>query len=171
MREFCPQPSRPVSLCEALDRLLSTGVVALGDLTLSVADVDLVYLGLQLVVTSVEGGRALASPGARVAPLAPAPAGPPRLESPAAAPLRLAEPRPANACAPPHAAHSERGNNGLAQLVLTLIKLLHELLKRQALRRIQGGGITAAQVERLRQDFGLAQQDLNLDLGPLGRLL
>ena len=56
MRELRPQPIRHVSLCEALDSVLNTGVVALGEVTLSVADVDLIYLGLQLVVTSIESG-------------------------------------------------------------------------------------------------------------------
>ncbi len=75
--------------------------------------------------------------------------------------------------------------NGLAQLVLTLVKLLHELLERQALRRIDAGSLTEEQIERvgitlmrqseeierLREEFGLADEDLNLDLGPLGKLL
>ncbi|MDS4059781.1 MAG: gas vesicle protein K [Candidatus Contendobacter sp.] len=74
--------------------------------------------------------------------------------------------------------------NGLAQLVLTLIKLLHELLERQALRRIEDGSLTdeeierlglalmkqADEIEQLRQLFGLKDEDLNLDLGPLGKL-
>jgi hypothetical protein len=78
----------------------------------------------------------------------------------------------------------ERLKNGLGQLVLTLVKLLHELLERQALRRIDGGSLTeeqveklgltlmgqAAEIERLRKEFGLEEQDLDLDLGPLGRL-
>jgi hypothetical protein len=65
------------------------------------------------------------------------------------------------------------------------MKVLHELLKRQALRRIQGGALAPAQIERLgvtlqnqareidrlRQDFGLPEEGLNLDLGPLGKLL
>ena len=60
MSDFHLQRTRHVSLCEALDRVLNTGVVALGEVTLSVADIDLIYLGLQLVVTSVESGRELA---------------------------------------------------------------------------------------------------------------
>jgi hypothetical protein len=73
---------------------------------------------------------------------------------------------------------------GLIQLVLTLIKLLHELLERQSLRRLEAGSLTDAEIERLaltlmsqaqeidrlRQEFGLEEADLNLDLGPLGRL-
>jgi hypothetical protein len=75
--------------------------------------------------------------------------------------------------------------NGLGQLVLTVVKLLHELLERQAIRRIDAGslgddeiervGLTlmrqAEEIERLRKEFGLEEGDLNIDLGPLGRLL
>jgi hypothetical protein len=43
-----------VSLCEMLDRLLNKGVVVVGEITISVADVDLLYLGLNLVLTSME---------------------------------------------------------------------------------------------------------------------
>ena len=74
--------------------------------------------------------------------------------------------------------------NGLGQLVLTLVKLLHELLERQAIRRMEEGSLSdaqlerlgstlmlqAEQIERLRKEFGLEEEDLNLDLGPLGRL-
>lgn len=75
--------------------------------------------------------------------------------------------------------------NGLGQLVLTLVKLLHELLERQAIRRMEAGTLTdweierlgttlmmqAQEIERLRSEFGLTEEDLNLDLGPLGKLL
>jgi di/tripeptidase len=74
---------------------------------------------------------------------------------------------------------------GLAQLVLTLIELLRQLMERQALRRIDGGSLTADEIERLGQTFMLLEErmaelkeafeiedeDLNLDLGPLGRLI
>ena len=73
----------------------------------------------------------------------------------------------------------------MAQLVLTIIELLRQLMERQALRRIDGGTLTDEQIERLGQtfmeldrrmdelteQFGLTAEDLNLDLGPLGRLL
>jgi len=78
----------------------------------------------------------------------------------------------------------ERLKNGLGQLVLTLIKLLHEVLERQALRRIDAGSLSEEQIERLgltlmqqaeeidrlRREFGLDEEDLDLDLGPLGKL-
>jgi hypothetical protein len=74
---------------------------------------------------------------------------------------------------------------GLAQLIMTLIELVRQLMERQALHRVEAGGLTDEQVERLgqalmaleqrmdelRDEFGLEQEDLNLDLGPLGRLL
>ena len=48
-----------VSLCEALDRVLNTGVVVVGEIVISVADVDLIYLSLQLMLSSVETARGL----------------------------------------------------------------------------------------------------------------
>lgn len=75
--------------------------------------------------------------------------------------------------------------NGLAQLVLTLIKLIHNLLERQAIRRIDSGSLSdeeiekvgltlmkqAEELERIGKMFGLEDKDLNIDLGPLGKLL
>ncbi len=75
--------------------------------------------------------------------------------------------------------------NGLGQLVLTLVRLLHELLERQAIRRMESGSLSdaelerlgttlmlqAQEIERLRKEFGLEEEDLNLDLGPLGKLV
>jgi gas vesicle structural protein len=46
-----------VSLCEVLDRVLHKGVAVRGDIVLSVAGVDLVYLGLQLILSSTETAR------------------------------------------------------------------------------------------------------------------
>lgn len=46
-----------ITLCEALDRVLNKGAVLVGEATISVADVDLIYLGLQVVLTSIETAR------------------------------------------------------------------------------------------------------------------
>jgi hypothetical protein len=46
-----------VSLCETLDRVLNKGAVVVGEVTISVAGIDLVYLGLQLLLTSIETAR------------------------------------------------------------------------------------------------------------------
>jgi len=98
----------------------------------------------------------------------------------------LAGPAPATRprLAPPIRLEPENVRNGLAQLVLTLVELIRELLERQALRRIDGGSLSAEEIERLgltflrlseevdrlKRHFGLADDDLNLDLGPLGKL-
>lgn len=47
-------PDKHISLCEALDRTLNKGVVVNGELTISVADIDLIYLGLRVILTSTE---------------------------------------------------------------------------------------------------------------------
>jgi len=82
-------------------------------------------------------------------------------------------------------ADPEGVERGLAKLVLTLIELLRQLLERQALRRIEGGSLREEEIERLgqtfmkldvrmdelKQIFGLEDEELNLNLGPLGNLL
>jgi hypothetical protein len=82
-------------------------------------------------------------------------------------------------------ADGERVERGLAQLVLTLVELVRQLLERQALRRVEGGMLSEEEIERLgtalmrleermeelKREFDLGDEDLNLDLGPLGRLL
>jgi hypothetical protein len=74
---------------------------------------------------------------------------------------------------------------GLAQLVLTVIELLRQLMERQALHRIDAGSLCDEEIERLgrtflalsermdelKETFGLSDEDLNLSLGPLGNLM
>jgi hypothetical protein len=82
-------------------------------------------------------------------------------------------------------ADPEKLEKGLAHLVLTLVELLRELLERQALRRIETGTVNDVEIERLgrtfmalsermeelKQVFGLEDEELNLNLGPLGNLI
>ena len=100
-------------------------------------------------------------------------------------PFAASEERLSNALTRRVNADPESVERGLAQLVLTVVELLRQLMERQAVRRIDGGGLSEEQVERLgrtfmeldrrmeelRAAFGLDVDDLNLDLGPLGRLL
>ena len=81
-------------------------------------------------------------------------------------------------------ADPDKVEQGLARLALTLIELLRRVLEHQAIRRMDGGSLSDDEVERLglallklseRMDelkatFGLSDEDLNIDLGPLGRL-
>ena len=82
-------------------------------------------------------------------------------------------------------ADPEELEKGLAHLVLTLVELLRQLMERQALRRIEGGTVTDDEIERLgrtfmalsermeelKRVFGLEDEELNLNLGPLGNLI
>jgi hypothetical protein len=81
--------------------------------------------------------------------------------------------------------NAEGVEQGLAQLVLTLVEFLRQLLERQAVRRMEGGSLSDEEVERvglalmkleekvhqLADQFGLRPADLNINLGPLGDLL
>jgi hypothetical protein len=78
----------------------------------------------------------------------------------------------------------DKVENGLAKLVLTLIEVLRKVLEHQAVRRMEGGHLSDEEVERLgvallrlndrmqemKGTFGLTDEDLQIDLGPLGRL-
>jgi Gas vesicle protein K len=82
-------------------------------------------------------------------------------------------------------ADPEHVERGLAQLVLTIVDLLRELMERQALRRMEGGTLDDDEVERLgrafmrlnermdelKEEFDLTDDDLGLNLGPLGDLM
>ncbi|MGM0830843.1 MAG: gas vesicle protein K [Bacillota bacterium] len=79
----------------------------------------------------------------------------------------------------------EKPEQGLAQLVLTVVELLRQIVERHAMRRVEGGTLTEEQVENLgialmnleekmeelKEVFGLDAEDLNIDLGPLGSLM
>jgi hypothetical protein len=94
-------------------------------------------------------------------------------------------PRVADALSRRIDADPESVEQGLAQLVLTIVDLLRELMERQALRRMEGGTLDDEQIEKLGRtfmllqqrmdeltaEFGLTREDLNLNLGPLGNLM
>jgi hypothetical protein len=78
-------------------------------------------------------------------------------------------------------ADAEIVENGLAKLVLSIVELVRRLLEKQALRRMDGGNLSDEEIERLgnalmkleekmaelKRTFGLSDEDLNLNLGPL----
>ena len=88
---------------------------------------------------------------------------------------------------PPHRwnADPEDVRRSVGKLVLTLVEFIRQLLERQAIRRMEAGTLTPDETEavglalmRLEEtvryvgtQFGLEPQDLNLDLGPVGKLL
>ncbi|MFG3288972.1 gas vesicle protein K [Streptomyces sp. NPDC048179] len=125
----------------------------------------------------------------------PGPDGPDRLAEVTAAAARAfrllpAVPDDTREPGPPRAARRisadpDTVERDLVRLVLTLVELLRQLMERQALHRVDQGDLTEEQEERLGSTlmilhdrmsdlcatYGLAIEDLNLDLGPLGTLL
>jgi len=82
-------------------------------------------------------------------------------------------------------ANPKNVEKGLAKLVLTLVELIRKLLEKQAMRRIEGGSLNEEEIEgigetlmkleykmkELKEIFGLKDEELNLNLGPLGDLM
>jgi hypothetical protein len=193
-----------LSLAEALDRILHRGVSLEGNLTIGLADVDLLFLDLRLLLGSVDTIWPDGPP--EVPPVCP------RTPSPGPAPSPPLPPSPSLASSlPPSdarngdsddiplgsgaglpvAVNDGQGANGsstakgLIRLVLTLVKLLHDVLERQAVRRMEAGRLTDVQIEnlgtalfaqaeeilRLQRQFGFSEKDLLLDLRvPTGAL-
>lgn len=82
-------------------------------------------------------------------------------------------------------ADPDKVEQGLAKLVLTLINLLRKLMEKQAMRKIENDTVNDDEIEQLGiafmnleikmqelcEAFDLKEEDLNLDLGPLGNLM
>jgi hypothetical protein len=188
-----------LELADLLSHVLDKGVVLKGEVMLAVADIDLIRLDVGLLLTAVEtalkhgaAGESL-SLGLRPARPSSAVSGVsgstmesqvveslPAPKDVAMAPLEaVAEGLPPRLNTDP-----DKIENGLAKLVLTLIEVLRKVLEHQAVRRMEGGHLSDEEVERLgvallrlndrMQDmkgiFGLTDDDLQIDLGPLGRL-
>ena len=194
---------REATLLDLLDSLLDKGVVVAGDLTLSVAEVDLIFASLRLVVTSVDKIRETcggASPDWGPAPCPGNGGSPGQGSGPPPDPLAMAsapagpgltvgqDPSPALKDGVTSAiadVDPDKAADGLARLALTVVELIRQLLEREALRRMERNTLTPQQTERLgqafrlmeekvrqmREVFHLEKEDLNLDLGPLGRLM
>jgi hypothetical protein len=188
-----------VDLSEVLSHVLDKGVVLKGEVMLAVADIDLIRLDLGLLLTAVETALrrprvagastlGLAAPRPEVAGSAPSGSTMESqviqsLEPPAEAPVTPLE-TVAEALPPRLNTDPENVENGLAKLVLTLIEVLRKVLEHQAVRRMEGGHLSDAEVEKLgvallrlndrmqemKGIFGLTDDDLQIDLGPLGRL-
>ncbi|HEY4347818.1 MAG TPA: gas vesicle protein GvpJ [Gaiellaceae bacterium] len=193
-RARAPLSTAQLDLAEILDRTLGTGVVVEGDVTLSLAGVELVYLNLRALLASV------ATLEARGIPFGPGGSGhvgafdgkPMHRERPAHRPeaprpqrafgamtLEGAGAQPARVDTPP-GDREDQLQQGLGRLVLTVVELLRKLMERQAMRRVEAGLLEPERVERLglaldrlerqmdelREQFGAGDDDLTLRIGP-----
>ncbi|MBW3619312.1 MAG: gas vesicle protein K [Actinobacteria bacterium] len=197
------------TLVDLLDTVIEKGAVVSGDVVLSVAEVDLVHLGLRLVLRGLDGPVDGTRRGL------PHGAGQQQLPGPPGSAATADRARDQRGAAPDPVPSRTRASDGdalgevagaqlsrlidagrtgdaepadvqrgLAALVLTLVEVLRDLMERQALRRMTSGTVDDLQVERLGQTFlalrqrmdelkdafGLTDEDLDLDLGPLGHL-
>jgi len=167
------------SLADVLDTVIDKGAVVHGDLVVRLADLDLLFIGLRIMLTSISRQEKIQ--GARVGPINQAEIGDEAFLGKLEKQIKKAEVhinQMINADKP------QEAESGLAQLVLTLIKLIVDLVEREARRRVEAGYLTQMEtqklgmnlaaletkIEELRLVFGLKKDDLNLDLGPLGKL-
>ena len=182
-----------LSLADALDRILHRGVSLEGNLAIGLADVDLLFLDLRLLLGSVDtiwpDGRPAFAAVHPKTPSPPSPCSEPPTASPNsgsrdAAPVSV-DGGPPIALNDRHGADAPSTAQGLVRLVLTLVKLLHKVLERQAVRRMEAGRLTDVQIDklgtalfaqaeeilRLQRQFGFSEKDLSLDFGvPHGTL-
>jgi len=170
-----------VTLIDALDKVLEKGAVINGDVAIRVADVDLIYLGLRILLCSISkaeelSGKSFSNPGRE----------PTKQELEYLAKLER-EIRKAEANIPKliNGRNPKETEQGIAKLVLTLVELLRRLMEKEAVRRISRGSLSNIEIqklgmtfkalekkiEELKAVFGLQDEELNLDLGPLGNLM
>jgi hypothetical protein len=170
-----------VGLVDALDKVLEKGAVINGDLLLRIADVDLVYLGLRLILTSVSkaeelSGKNFGNPDRELS-----------TEDIAYIEKLQLEIKRAEANIPKliDMSHPHKAEQGLAKLVLTLVELIRKLMEKEAFRRVKRGTLSPVEIQKLglslkavkrkiqeiQAIFDLKNEDLDLDLGPLGNLM
>jgi hypothetical protein len=170
-----------VTLVDALDKVLEKGAVINGDLVIRVADVDLVYLGLRLILTSVSkaeelSGKSFSNPDKELTP-----------EDIKYIEKLKGEIRRAEENIPKliDASDPKKAEQGLAKLVLTLVELIRKLMEKEAFRRVKRGTLSSAEIQKLglslkavkkkikeiQAIFGIEDEELSLDLGPLGNLM
>lgn len=177
---YMPVEEKQVTLLDALDKVIETGAVVCGDLTVRMADIDLIYIGLRLVATSVS--RLEKSHPAITATDRPATAAELEYMHQLEAEIDRAE---KNISSLIQIGQPKATEQGLAKLVLTLVVLIKRLMEREVFRRIQSGALATVEmqklgltflaldkkVEELKVVFGLQNEELNLELGPLGNLM
>lgn len=174
-----PPKEERVTLVDALDKVMEKGAVVDGELAIRVADVDLIFIGLKLLITSISRAEMMRSGEAANKKMS-------REDEEHIRGLER-EIKKAEKSLPKiiEAADPKKAEKGIAQLVLTLVKLIKELMYRETRRRIKKGNLSEVEIRKLgltfkaldkklqelKAVFGLKEEELNLDLGPLGNLM
>ncbi len=170
-----------VTLVDALDKVLEKGAVINGDLVIRVADVDLVFLGLRLILTSVSKAEELSGKSFSDKDKLPT------LEDLEYIEKLQMEIKRAEENIPKliDVSDPKKAEQGLAKLVLTLVELIRKLMEKEAFRRVKRGTLSSTEIQKLglslkavkkkikevQKIFGIEDEELNLDLGPLGNLM
>jgi hypothetical protein len=170
-----------VTLVDALDKVLEKGAVINGDVVIRVADVDLVFLGLRLILTSISkaeelSGKNFSNPDKEFTP-----------EDMEYIQKLQREIKRAEENIPKliDLGNPKKAEQGLAKLVLTLVELIRKLLEKESYRRVKRGALLPVEIQKLglslkaikkkikeiQAIFGIEDEELNLDLGPLGNLM
>jgi len=167
-------------LTDALDKVLEKGAVINGDVVITLADVDLIFVGLRLILTSVSkaeeiSGRTFSE----------------RNREPTSEDMEYIETlqeeiRRIEQNIPKHIdlGHPQSAEKGLAKLILTLVEVIRKLLEKESYRRVKRGTLSSIEIQNLglslkaikkkikeiQAIFGIEDEELNLDLGPIGNL-
>lgn len=172
--------SKKVTLIDALDRVIEKGAYIDGELVLRVADIDLVFIGLRLIVTSISNAERLRA-GERLGSKAN-----PKIEDVVYIKRLEHQLKDIEARIPKiiDAGNPKKTEQGVAKLVLTLVELIRQLLEREAIRRVDTGTLSTLEIQKLGLTFKVLEKkihelktvfgikgELNLELGPLGNLL
>lgn len=172
--------SKKVSLVDVLDRVLDKGAVVDGELTIRIADIDLIFIGLRLLVTSVSRAEKLRGGN-----------GINNRSKPTKEDLQYIQElekeiikAEINIPKIIDAGNPKKAERGIAKLVLTLVEFIRKILEKESMRRIDAGNLSDIEIqklgltlkalekkiEELKAVFGIKEK-LNLELGPLGNLM
>ena len=167
------------SLVDALDTVIDKGAVVQGDIVVRIADLDLIAISLKIILVSMS--RLQTQQGKRTDKVNINELGDEVYLKKMEDQIEKAQVHINQMI---NAGSEKEAESGLAQLVLTLIKLITDLVEKEAMRRVEGGQLTQTEMqklglnlqaievklEELKLVFGLKEEDLNLNLGPLGKL-
>lgn len=181
MIQLLKKPKGNLTLADTLDKVIETGAAVVGDVTLNLADIDLVYVGLRLVVTSsskmgIQNHNSTSNIYRE-----------PTIEEVRYMDLleREIEKTEKAISNLNKLKQTNKTEQGLARLVLIVVNLIKSLLEKEVQRRIKQNtlgeveiqklGLTFMafdkKVEELKLVFNIKDEEMNLDLGPLGKIM